>query len=85
VLHTSGFRISPAIGAVLGMASLGSREAAHILVDQLAELPPDYREVLVLRHFQGLSFAEVGQQMRRSPGAVPCTSRNSAAEGSRSR
>jgi RNA polymerase sigma-70 factor, ECF subfamily len=49
---------------------VGSREAATILVDQLANLPADYREVLVLRHFQGLSFAEVGQQMRRSPGAV---------------
>ena len=51
-------------------AIVGSREAAHILVDQLAELPPDYREVLVLRHFKGLSFAEVGKHMRRSPGAV---------------
>ncbi len=51
-------------------AIVGSREAANILVDQLANLPPDYREVLVLRHFQGLSFAEVGEQMRRSPGAV---------------
>jgi RNA polymerase sigma-70 factor (ECF subfamily) len=51
-------------------AIVGGQEAADILVDQLANLPPDYREVLVLRHFQGLSFSEVGQRMRRSPGAV---------------
>jgi RNA polymerase sigma-70 factor (ECF subfamily) len=49
---------------------VGRREVAGILVDQLATIPPDYREVLFLRHFQGLSFAEVGERMRRSPGAV---------------
>ena len=49
---------------------VGGREVANILVDQLAQIPPDYREVLYLRHFQGLSFAEVGEKMRRSPGAV---------------
>jgi RNA polymerase sigma-70 factor (ECF subfamily) len=49
---------------------VGRREAESILVEQLANLPPDYREVLYLRHFQGLSFAEVGEQMRRSPGAA---------------
>ncbi len=46
------------------------REDAVILADQLAELPEDYRDVLVLRHLEGLSFSEVAQRMDRSPGAV---------------
>lgn len=46
------------------------REYAIILADQLAELPPDYREVLTLRHLQGLPFKEVALRMGRSPGAV---------------
>jgi RNA polymerase sigma-70 factor (ECF subfamily) len=69
-------RSSASLGAILAdrtaspSSIVGGREAASILVDQLANLPPDYREVLVLRHFHGLSFAEVGERMRRSPGAV---------------
>ncbi len=46
------------------------REHAVLLADRLAELPPDYREVLVLRHFQDLPFEEVGRRMGRSAGAV---------------
>ena len=49
---------------------VGRDEAADILLNQLGNLPPDYREVLILRHFQGLSFAEVGTRMSRSAGAV---------------
>jgi RNA polymerase sigma-70 factor (ECF subfamily) len=45
-------------------------EHAVLLADRLAELPPDYREVLVLRHFQDLPFEEVGRRMARSSGAV---------------
>lgn len=46
------------------------REHAVILADQLTELPPDYRRVLVLRHLEGLPFKEVARRMERSPGAV---------------
>jgi RNA polymerase sigma-70 factor (ECF subfamily) len=46
------------------------REYAVLLADRLAELPPDYREVLVLRHFDDLPFDEVAQRMDRSSGAV---------------
>jgi len=46
------------------------REDAIILADQLAELPEDYRDVLVLRHLEGLSFNDVARRMGRSPGAV---------------
>jgi len=46
------------------------RENALRLADHLESLPPDYREVLLLRHLEGLSFAEVAQRMGRSSGAV---------------
>ncbi len=45
-------------------------EHAMVLADELAELPADYREVLVLRHLEGHSFNEVAQRMARSSGAV---------------
>ena len=36
----------------------------------LARLPADHREVLILRHLEGLDFAEVALRMNRSAGAV---------------
>ena len=49
---------------------LREREAAVALADQLAKLRPQYREVIVLRNLQGLSFQEVAQRMDRSTNAV---------------
>jgi RNA polymerase sigma-70 factor (ECF subfamily) len=46
------------------------REAAVRLADRMARLPEDYRTVLVLRVFEGLSAEEVAQRMNRSSGAV---------------
>jgi RNA polymerase sigma-70 factor (ECF subfamily) len=46
------------------------RERAVALADQLARLPPQYRDVIVLRNLQGLSFEEVADRMERKPGAV---------------
>lgn len=46
------------------------RETDRILADRLAELPDEYRQVLVLRHVEGLPFEEVANQMNRSSGAV---------------
>ena len=45
-------------------------ERAVALANELAELPDDYRQVLVLRHLDGLSFADVAEQMDRTAGAV---------------
>jgi RNA polymerase sigma-70 factor (ECF subfamily) len=45
-------------------------EDAAILADRLAQLPATYREVLVLRNIQGLSFEEVAQRLDRTPGAA---------------
>jgi len=46
------------------------REQAVLLADALAELPDDYREVLVLRHLESLTFPEVAQRMQRSLDSV---------------
>jgi RNA polymerase sigma-70 factor (ECF subfamily) len=46
------------------------REQGILLADALSYLPPDYREVVVLRHFEDLSFAEVGERMSRSLDSV---------------
>jgi RNA polymerase sigma-70 factor (ECF subfamily) len=51
-------------------ARLHRRERAAVLADLLAQLPSHYREVLVLRDLEGLSFAEVGTRMGRSTAAV---------------
>lgn len=46
------------------------REQALLLADALDRLPEDYREVIILRHLEGLSFAEVSQRMGRSEDSV---------------
>jgi RNA polymerase sigma-70 factor (ECF subfamily) len=46
------------------------REEAVLLADALAKLPADYGELIVLRHLQGLPFAEVARRMGRSVDSV---------------
>jgi RNA polymerase sigma-70 factor (ECF subfamily) len=46
------------------------REHEVLLADALAELPADYREVIMLRHIEGLPFEEVARRMERTAGAV---------------
>jgi RNA polymerase sigma-70 factor (ECF subfamily) len=46
------------------------REQAVILADALDQLPPDYREVIVLRNFEELTFPEVARRMERSLDSV---------------
>jgi RNA polymerase sigma-70 factor (ECF subfamily) len=46
------------------------REQAVLLADAIAELPEDYREVIVLRHLEGLTFPQVAQRMQRSLDSV---------------
>ncbi len=42
------------------------REQVVLLADALVALPPDYREVIILRHLEGLSSAEAAQRMGRT-------------------
>jgi len=46
------------------------REQAVLLADVLKQLPADYREVLILRHLEGLTFAQVAQRLGRTEGSV---------------
>jgi RNA polymerase sigma-70 factor (ECF subfamily) len=46
------------------------REQAVLLADALAQLPEDYREAIVLRHLEGLTFPEVARRMNRSLDSV---------------
>jgi RNA polymerase sigma-70 factor (ECF subfamily) len=46
------------------------REQAVLLAEGLAQLPADYREVLILRHLEGLPFPEVAHRMNRTTGSV---------------
>jgi RNA polymerase sigma-70 factor (ECF subfamily) len=46
------------------------RELAVILADALEQLPDDYREVLVLRHLEGLTFPEISRRMGRTLDSV---------------
>jgi RNA polymerase sigma-70 factor (ECF subfamily) len=46
------------------------REQAVLLADALDKLPADYREVIILRHLESLSFAEVASRMGRSEDSV---------------
>jgi RNA polymerase sigma-70 factor (ECF subfamily) len=46
------------------------REQAVLLANALARLRMDHREVVVLRHLEGLSFAEIAKHMNRSVEAV---------------
>jgi RNA polymerase sigma-70 factor (ECF subfamily) len=46
------------------------REQAVLLANALGELPDDYREVLVLRHLEGLTFPQVAERMARTLDSV---------------
>lgn len=45
-------------------------EEARALYQALEWMPPDYRQVIVLRNWQGYSFVEIGQLMSRSEEAA---------------
>jgi RNA polymerase sigma-70 factor (ECF subfamily) len=46
------------------------REEGVVLANALAQLPKHYREVLVLRHLEGLGMAEISERMGRSIDSV---------------
>jgi RNA polymerase sigma-70 factor (ECF subfamily) len=46
------------------------REQAVLLADALDRLPADYREVIILRHLEGLPFGDVAARMGRSEDSV---------------
>ena len=46
------------------------REQAVRLAEALGRLPEDYREVIILRHLEGLGFAEVARRLGRTVDSV---------------
>ncbi|HMF14665.1 MAG TPA: sigma-70 family RNA polymerase sigma factor [Gemmataceae bacterium] len=72
LLERTGKEAENALIAGLSTPSVRAmrREQAVLLADALAQLPDDYREVIVLRHLERLSFKEVAERLDRSPGAV---------------
>jgi RNA polymerase sigma-70 factor (ECF subfamily) len=46
------------------------REQAVLLADLLERLPANYREVMILRHLEGLTFPEVAQRMGKTVDSV---------------
>ena len=46
------------------------REQAVLLADALAALPEDYRQAIVLRHLEALTFPQVAERMGRSLDSV---------------
>src|SRR5688572_9351979 len=74
-LGASGERSAPLTGVLQARGKTPSaiaqhREEAVVLADRLAQLPSDYREILVLRNIQGLSFDEAAARMKRPLGAT---------------
>lgn len=49
---------------------IARREQAVVLADMLGRLPEDYREVVILRHLEGLSFTQVARRMGRTVDSV---------------
>jgi RNA polymerase sigma-70 factor, ECF subfamily len=47
-----------------------NREALLILANALEQLPDDYRQVIMLRHLEGLPFADVAERMNRTVASV---------------
>ncbi len=71
-LDNSSRMLGQELAASLTSPSLKAerREQAVLLADALAKLPTDYREVIILRHLEGLTFPEVAGKMERTQDSV---------------
>ena len=49
---------------------VSKREQAVLLAQALEKLPEDYREVIILRHLEALTFPQVAERMNRSEDSV---------------
>ena len=71
-LEDSSHRLANLLAASTASPSqkASANEQEILLADALARLSEDHREVLVLRHLEGLSHAEIAARMNRGAGAV---------------
>jgi RNA polymerase sigma-70 factor (ECF subfamily) len=51
-------------------AQASRREQAVLLADAMEDLPEDYREVIILRQLEGLTFPQVARRMGRTEDSV---------------
>jgi RNA polymerase sigma-70 factor, ECF subfamily len=59
------------VGPDSSPSEVAARHESNLLLsDALEVLPDDYRQVIFLRHFEGLSFADVAKTMERSVDSV---------------
>ncbi len=70
-LERSALRLNQILASTRETPStlLSNQERMLAVSNALAELPPDYRRVIMLRHLDGLSFPEIGEAMERTAGA----------------
>ena len=64
-----GGAIGP-IGTTTPSVIMCKREALDRLETALDQLKPEYKEVVVLKRIEGLSYAEIGERLGKSPEAV---------------
>jgi RNA polymerase sigma-70 factor (ECF subfamily) len=63
-IHTTGHEsVSPA-------TILEHSENAELIKEAMDELPAEFREILVLRHLEGLSYKEIADIAQIPPGTV---------------
>lgn len=69
--HSSAALVGGLAASISSPSQQASRsEQAVLLAEALHQLPEDYREVIVLRHLEGLTFPEVSHRMGRSLDSV---------------
>lgn len=71
-LGDSSFRFARGLQSASSSPShkASRREEAVLLANALAQLPEHYREVLVLRHLEELTFPEIAQRLNRTVDSV---------------
>jgi len=71
-LDRSALRLEAVLADRVGSPSAAAQrqEDAVVLADALAELSADHRDVIVLRHLEGLAFKEIADRLGRTSGAT---------------
>lgn len=49
---------------------VAGKEQSQLVAEALLRLPEDYREAIVMRHLEGMTFSEIGKAMDRSVDSV---------------
>lgn len=52
------------------LEGLEKREVQEVVREEIGRLPPDYRVILILRHYQDLSYEEIGKALDLPLGTV---------------